>query len=73
MKRLLFSEWNPAPTVGNIEMTNVTRRKSKYGLYLRGYKHAPIRDIRISHCSFENTSLPDVIENVEGPTVEPGS
>ena len=58
------------PAVRNIEMTNVTSRKSKYGLYLRGYKHTPIRDVRIVHCSFENTSLPDVIENVEGLTVE---
>ena len=58
------------PTVRNIEMTNVTSKKSKYALYLRGYKHAPLRNIHISHCSFENTSLPDVIENVEGLIIE---
>ncbi len=54
------------PRVQNIEMTGVTSQKSKYALYLRGYKHSPLRNIRISRCSFENTSLPDVIENVEG-------
>jgi polygalacturonase len=53
------------PGVRNIEMTNVTSRKSKYALYLRGYQHSPLRHIRISHCSFENAALPDVIENVE--------
>jgi polygalacturonase len=58
------------PRVRYIEMTNVTSKKSKYGLYLRGYKHSPIRNIRISHCSFENTSYPDVIENVESLTVD---
>jgi polygalacturonase len=58
------------PTVRNIEMKNVTSRKSKYALYLRGYPHAPLRDIRILGCSFENAAQPDVIENVEGLRVE---
>ncbi|MBN2318184.1 MAG: glycoside hydrolase family 28 protein [Acidobacteria bacterium] len=58
------------PTVRNIEMANVTSTKSKYALYLRGYKNAPLRNIRISGCSFENTSHPDVIENVEGLTID---
>jgi polygalacturonase len=58
------------PTVRNIEMRNVKSGKSKYALYLRGYRHAPLRNIRISRCSFENTSLPDVIENVEGLMID---
>ena len=58
------------PSVRNIEMTNVSSKKSKYGLYLRGYKHAPIRAIKIINCSFKNTSLPDVIENVEDLNIE---
>ena len=58
------------PTVRNIEMTNVTCQKSKYALYLRGYKHNPLRNIRISNCSFENAALPDVIENVEGLVID---
>ena len=58
------------PRVQNIEMENVTSKKSKYALYLRGYKNAPLRNIRISRCSFENASLPDVIENVEGLEID---
>jgi len=58
------------PRVRNIEMHNVTSNKSKYALYLRGYEHSPLQNIRISGCSFENTSLPDVIENVEGLKVD---
>ena len=58
------------PRVQNIEMTDVTSQKSKYALYLRGYKHSPLRNIRISRCSFGNTSLPDVIENVEGLVID---
>ena len=58
------------PSVHDIEMTNVTSQKSKYALYLRGYKHSPLRNIRLSHCSFNNTALPDVIENVEGLLID---
>jgi polygalacturonase len=58
------------PRVRNIEMTNVTSKKSKYALYLRGTKRAPLRNIRISRCSFENVSHPDVIENVEGLIID---
>jgi len=58
------------PRVRNIEMTNVTSKKSKYALYLRGYEHSPLRNIRISNCLFENTSHPNVIENVEGLTFD---
>jgi polygalacturonase len=54
------------PTVRNIEMINVTSEKSRYALYLRGYKQAPLRDIRLEQCSFGNVAEPDVIENVEG-------
>jgi polygalacturonase len=58
------------PVVRNIEMTGVTSRKSKYALYLRGYSRDPVRDIRLGECSFENVALDDVIENVEGLTLD---
>lgn len=54
------------PTVRNIEMLDVTSQKSKYALYLRGYRRAPLRNIRLSRCSFKNVSHADVIDNVEG-------
>jgi polygalacturonase len=53
------------PTVRNIEMTDVTCKKSKYALYLRGYKDSPLRNIRLAQCSFENVAQADVVENVE--------
>jgi polygalacturonase len=70
---LMYEEGNAGkfpPTVRNIEMSNVTSRKSKRALYLRGYKDAPLRDIRLSNCSFENVAQPDVIENVEGLSLD---
>jgi hypothetical protein len=35
-------------------------------LYLRGFPTAPIRNIELDHCTFENVSMPNVIENVRG-------
>jgi polygalacturonase len=58
------------PRIRNIEMMNVTSKKSRYALYLRGYKRAPLRNIRLAHCSFENVSESDVVENVEGLTFD---
>ena len=54
------------PVIRNIEMSHVTSRKSRYALYLRGYKQAPLRDIRLAHCSFDDVAQADVVENVEG-------
>jgi hypothetical protein len=45
---------------------NVTSGKSKYALYLRGFKNAPITGVRIVNCKFDNAAQANVIENVEG-------
>jgi polygalacturonase len=54
------------PVVRNIDVRHVTSKKSKYGLYLRGFKDALIQDVRIEKCTFENVARPDVIEHVKG-------
>jgi polygalacturonase len=54
------------PVVRDIEMRGVTCGKSNYALYLRGYPSAPIRDVRLDNCRFDNVAKPDRIENVEG-------
>ena len=52
------------PVLRDVEMTNVTSNKSKYGVLLRGYAHSPIQDVRITNCRFEGVSRGDVIEGV---------
>ena len=47
-------------------MRNITSKKSKYALYLRGFENAPIRDIRLVDCRFENVERPNVLEHVIG-------
>jgi polygalacturonase len=54
------------PVVRNIEIRNVTCKKAKYALYVRGFPNAPVRDIRLEHCNFENVTSANVVENVEG-------
>jgi polygalacturonase len=53
------------PVVRDVEVRNVKSRKSKYGLLLRGYGNAPITDVRLTNCAFENVAKEDVLENVK--------
>jgi polygalacturonase len=54
------------PVVRNIDISNVTCKKAKYALNVRGFPQARIRGIHLDHCTFENVANPNVIENVEG-------
>jgi polygalacturonase len=54
------------PTVRDIEVRNVTSRKSEYALLLRGYSHTPVRDVRIVDCAFDRVAKDDVLEGVAG-------
>jgi polygalacturonase len=54
------------PVVRNIRMTEVTCRKSRYALYLRGFEKSPISDVVLERCSFDGVERPDVLEHVRG-------
>lgn len=58
------------PVVRDIDVRDVTCRKSKYALTLSGYPDAPIRDVRIANCSFDGVQKPNIIENVEGLSLD---
>lgn len=53
------------PVARNIEIRNLKTRKAQYALYLRGFKNAPIENVRVSDCDFQGVEKPDVIENVK--------
>jgi polygalacturonase len=53
------------PIVRNVEMRNVTSRKSQYALRLRGFAHDPISDIRVIDCQFDGVEKPDILEAVQ--------
>lgn len=56
---------NYPPTVRNINLENVTSRKSRYALSIRGYDRAPITDIRLKDCTFDNVERPNLLVGVE--------
>jgi polygalacturonase len=53
-----------APLVRDVEMRHVTSRKSEYAMLLRGYRRAPITDVRLVDCAFDEVARPDVLESV---------
>ena len=52
-----------SPVVRDIELLRVTSKRSKYGLYLKGFATAPIHDVRVLSSTFEKVSGKDVVEN----------
>jgi polygalacturonase len=54
------------PVVRDIEVRNVTSRKSQHALLLRGFRNAPISGVRLEDCTFDGVASGDVLENVKG-------
>jgi polygalacturonase len=52
------------PIVRDIHIQNVTCKKSKYALQLRGFAASPIQDIHIDDCTFDGAAQPNVLEHV---------
>jgi hypothetical protein len=52
--------------VRDVEMRNVTSKKSAYGLYMRAYERSEISDIRIVDCRFDGVAKGNVTEGVRG-------
>lgn len=54
------------PTVRGIDLREVSSRRSMYALYLKGFEKAPITDVRLADCTFDQVAKPSVVENVKG-------
>jgi polygalacturonase len=54
------------PIVKNVDIRGLDVAKTKYAVYLRGFKNAPIQNIRLTDCNFEQAASPNVMENVKG-------
>ena len=52
------------PVLRDVDVRNVTSKKSRYAFLLKGYARSPIRDVRVSDCAFDNVASPDVLEHV---------
>ncbi|MEO8595311.1 MAG: glycoside hydrolase family 28 protein [Candidatus Solibacter sp.] len=58
------------PVVRDVEVVNLSVKKCNMAWSLRGYPNAPIRDIRLQNCTFENAAKTAVAEHVEGLALE---
>lgn len=58
------------PVVRNVQVERMTVEQTKYPLYLRGFKNAPIEDVRLSSCEFTRATEKSVLDNVKGLQLE---
>jgi polygalacturonase len=58
-----------APSVRNILVSDVSSKKSKYAVFLRGYANDPITGVTISHCTFDNAAKGAFFEHVKSVTI----
>jgi polygalacturonase len=57
------------PVVRNYVVSNLKSGKSNHALDVQGFKHAPIINLRLENCTFENVAKPNIVKNVEGLSV----
>jgi hypothetical protein len=58
------------PVVRDVEVVNLGVKKCANAWSLRGFKNAPITNMRLKNCTFENAAKAAVSENVEGMTLD---
>jgi len=58
------------PVVRDVEVVNLEVRKCANAWSLRGFKNAPVSNIRLKDCTFDNAAKAAVTENVEGLTLD---
>jgi len=52
------------PVLRDVDVRDVTSRKSKYAFLLRGYARSPVSDVRVTDCTFDGVESADVLEGV---------
>ena len=57
------------PILRDVDVRNVTSRKSKYAFLLRGFAESPIANVRVSDCRFDGVADGDVLEGVKDLTL----
>ena len=58
------------PVVHDVELRNVRVQNTKYAVFLRGLPNAPIRDVRMTDCVFENATQSSIVENARDIALE---
>ena len=53
------------PIVRNLMVNGLKSGKSKHAPDVQGFKSAPIYNLRLENCTFENVESPSIVKNVE--------
>ncbi len=54
------------PVLRNVNVDNLRSGKSTRVLDLQGFKTAPIYDVRLANCTFDNVAKANIVKNVQG-------
>ena len=57
------------PVLRNLEVQDLKSGKSQYAMDLQGFPNAPIVDVHLANCTFDNTARPSIVKNVKGLTL----
>lgn len=58
------------PVMRNFYVENVNSRKSKYAMDAQGFSNAPIENMKIKNCTFDNVQLGAIAENMKNVSLE---
>jgi polygalacturonase len=58
------------PVVRDVEVENLEVKKCANAWSLRGFKNAPITNVRLKNCTFDGAAKEAVTENVAGMTLD---
>ena len=58
------------PVARDINVERVSSRKSRYALFLRGFPNAPITDVHVTDCQFNNVAQASVTQDVRGLSLD---
>lgn len=54
------------PVLRNLQVENLKSGKSQFAMDLQGFPNAPIVDVHLENCTFDNTAQPSILKNVQG-------
>jgi polygalacturonase len=58
------------PVVRHLSVENLKSGRSRLALDVQGFENAPVYDLRLKDCTFENVERPSVVRNVNGLKLE---
>jgi hypothetical protein len=61
---------NFTPVVRNYTVERLVSGKSKHALDVQGLPGAPIYDLRLADCTFENVAEESIVKNISGATLK---